>query len=234
MKFELNIEATVQAAIEEALAPATLRTKITELVGKVVDNALSDQFRSYGDFGKLVSAAIKTTIPHEVSINGAARFDHTLKQAIERRLATYNDQRMTEVLQPMLDSILEIPPAEIKLSKLVQDAKEGWADHHRRDGDNEMTVIVEQTSYGSRWVHMDPRTRRSKYECQVRIGVSDSDGKMFGLKIDGQEVSKTLFAGDFYSFERDLFALFTRGAKLTVDVDDFSDGELEYSDADEE
>jgi hypothetical protein len=220
MKIELNIEAAVQAAIEEALAPAVLREKITALVGKTVDGVLENQFRSYGEFGKAVEASIKTIIPHEVSIDGAARFDHALKGAIERRLASYNDERLSQSLQPMLDKLLTTPPAEIKLSKLVADAKEAWADNHRRDGDDCMTVIVEGPSYGSHWIYMDPRANRDKYACQVRLGVTE-DGKMFGLKIEGQEVGKTLFAGDFYYMERDLFALFTRGAKLIVDEEEF-------------
>lgn len=231
MQINLNIEATVQAAIEEALSPAVLREKITELVGKTVDSALADQFRSYGEFGKVVAAAIKTLIPHEVSIDGAARFDHVLKAAIERRLAAYNDDRMAAFMAPMLDDLLQVPPAEITLSKLVADAIKGWADHHRRENDSQPTVIVEQSAYGSRWVYMDPRSDKSKYECQVRIGVSEDTGKMFGLSIEGSEVGKRLFAGDFYDFERDLFALYTRGAKLVVDQDDFSD--VYYPDAED-
>lgn len=233
MKFELNIEATVQAAIEAALSPDVLRSKITDLVGKTVDQALSEQFRSYGEFGKVVQAALKTVVPHEVSIDGAARFDHTLKAAIERRLAAYNEQRMTEALQPMLDELLKVPPSEIKLTQLVGEAKGSWEDNHRREGDEQMTVVIEPTSYGSRWIYMDPRSNRDKYSCQVRLGVYEADGKMFGLKIEGTEVGKTLFAGDYYGFERTLFALFTRGAKLVIDVEDADELDTDYSESSE-
>jgi len=227
MNITLDIESTVSAAISAALNPDVLAAKINDLVGKTVDNVLADQFRPYGEFGKVVAAAVKTVIPHAVSIDGAARFDHALKAAVERRLAAYNDERIGQVLGPMLDGLLEIPPAEIKLSKLVADAREAWSGDHRRDGDDSMSVVVGETSYGSRWIYMDPRSGRDKYSCEVRIGVSD-DGKIFGLNIEGQEVGKTLFAGDFYAFERDVFALYTRGSNLIVDVDDFDDDDLCY------
>ena len=227
MNITIDIESTVSAAISAALNPDVLAGKITDLVGKSVDNVLADQFRPYGEFGKVVAAAVKSVIPHAVSIDGAARFDHALKAAVERRLAAYNEERIGQALGPMLDGLLEMPPAEIKLSKLVADAREAWADNHRRDGDDRMSVVVEEPAYGSRWIYMDPRSGRDKYACQMRIGVSD-DGKIFGLKIEGQEVGKTLFAGDFYAFERDLFALYTRGSKLIVDVSDFDEDDLYY------
>lgn len=222
MQFDLNIEATVRAAIEEALAPATLRQKVTDLVGGCVDRALSDQFKSYGKFGEVVASAIKATIPHEVSIDGAARFDHLLKAVIEKRLEAYNNERVAQLMEPVFE-LLTPPPAEITLTKLVQDAVECWQDNYRRNGAQQPTVIVEKSEYGSRWIHMDPKADVERYACSVRIGVNDHDNKMFGLKLEGSEVGKTMFAGDFYGWERDIFALYTRGSKLVVDAEDFSD-----------
>lgn len=217
MKIELNIEETVQRAIEAALAPDVLTEKVTKLVGKTVDEALAEQFRSYGDFAKSVQESIKALVPHELGIEGAPNFYHALGQAISARLAAYQTAEMERFVQPMLDDLLQLPPKSIKLSALFLLAVEAWGKDYKSKGSDAPTLIVEENSYGSRWIYMDPKQGQDQYKCSIRFLVSDRDGSASAMQINGQDLKQTLFAGSFWAFERQLFAMYCGGTKVEVD-----------------
>lgn len=86
------------------------------------------------------------------------------------------------------------------------------------DGPDRITLRVEESQYGSRWISLDKAEGTREYDCEIRFGVSDQDGRMFGLRLDKREIEKTLFIG-FYGFEREIFQLHAAGSKLIIDGD---------------
>lgn len=228
MKIELNIEQTVQDAIAAALAPEVITAKVTELVSGTLDKVLADQFKSYGEFGKAIESGIKALVPHSLDIQGPANFYHALGQAISTRLAVYQNAEMERFVKPMLDELLQLPPKSIRLSDLLKQAVETWGNDWQSKGSDCPTLIVTPTEFGSRWVYMDPKQGQDRYQCRISFLVNDERGEASALKVEGQDIKTTLFAGSFWRFERLLFAMYCGGTKFEVDDVDTDSYEFNY------
>jgi hypothetical protein len=237
MNITIDIEATVAAALTEALAPERLHTVIKDHVTKLTDRVIADMFQSYGDFSrKTLEPAIKAMLPHELRLGDDAAWTHYLKTAITERLAAYNDDRFQQALAPLLDQFLVTPPKTIKLSELVDKAVEQWADHYSRDDSVQPTVIVRHgyPSADGIWISMDPREDRDRSSCRVQFGVNGKGRgalSIYGLRVDGDDTTKTRVAGPAYGFEAWLLALQTSGSVLEIDQEYF--GDVYYPDASE-
>lgn len=224
MQINLNIEETIAQAIRAALSPERLQAVIEKQVGEVADKAIKSAFDTYGDFSKTVQTAIKTLVPHELSLDGAANWNHAIGQHIALRLKAVNDERIAHALNPMLDKLLATPPAELKVSELVSKAVEYWGEKYgkRRDGAPTITIEKHSGSTGGYWsLHMDEEEGRSLYACQIQLAVN-KDGEVYSLKVNEQDIKTTNYAGPFFNFEAYLFQLYTGGTKLVLDEDDFS------------
>lgn len=236
MQITINLENTVAAALEKALSAEVVRTKVEEALDKVVDSAIKDAFSPYGDFAKVVKQSIAGLVPHSVDIEGAANFNHGIKQAITTRLKRVNDERISQAISPMLDELLEPMPAEITLSELIKQAMVHWSDDYHRHGADRPYIHVEETTgivAGYHHIHLDPDGNKqheygfSRYNAAIQIDVNDN-GEVYGLKVSGDEAHKRIFAGPFFGFERMLFNLYTCKTRLVVDAIDFS--EVSYTD----
>ena len=226
MQINLNIEEIVTQSISAALAPERLQALIEKQVGEVADKAIKDVFSSYGDFSKTVSTAIKTLIPHELSLDGAASWNHAIGQHIAQRLQSVNDQRIAQALNPMLEKLLETPPAQVKVSELVAKAVEYWGEEYgeRRDGKPTITIDKDTDGItGGYWnLYMDEVEGTRNYSCAIQLAINKS-GEVYSLKVNEQDIKTVKFAGPFFSFEAYLFNLYTGGSKLVLDEEDFSD-----------
>jgi len=226
MQLNLNIEETIAAAIAVAMAPERLQAVIEKQVAEVTDRAIKDAFSTYGDFSKTVASAVKSLVPHELSMDGAANWNHAIGQHIAQRLMAVNDQRIAQALNPILDQLLATPPAELKVSELVQKAIEYWGEEYGDSRHGQPTIIVERRDTGitsGYWgLALDKEGGKSEYSCAIRIQVSDQ-GHVYSLKVNEREIKTTKFAGPFYNFEAYLFQLYTGGTKLILDTEDFSD-----------
>ena len=226
MQLNINIESTITAALESALAPDRIREQIEKQIAGTVDAAIKDAFREFSDFGKTVKEAVAGVVPHDLSLEGAANWNHAINQIIRERLSAVNNERIAQAINPMLDKLLVQPPKELKVSELVRKAAEMWGDSWKRDGSDRPSVEIEHSEgvmMDFYRIKMDPRQTRESYRSwPVDIAVT-GEGNVYGLRIDGQDMKNTKFAGRFYDFEAYIFALYTGGTKLVLDTEDFDD-----------
>ncbi|MBX4159222.1 hypothetical protein K4A07_19050, partial [Lactiplantibacillus plantarum] len=96
------------------------------------------------------------------------------------------DARLAEDIRELLN----IAPAEIKLSEIAKGMIEGRHD----DGYGEViTVIVERSDYGSTWLYLDEeehRPDRDKYQCQHSL-LLNKDGTISSARIDKRDLKDT-------------------------------------------
>lgn len=223
MQINLNIEETIAQALTAALAPERLQAVIEKQIAEVADRAIKDAFSTYGDFSKTVATAVKSLIPHELSLDGAANWNHAIGQHIAERLMAVNDQRIAQAISPMLDELLATPPAELKVSELVAKAVEYWGEEYGERKHGRPTIIFDHRDSNGYWgMALDKESGTSEYSCAIRIQVN-SKGDVYSLKVNECDIKKTKFAGPFFNFEAYLFQLYTGGTKLVLDTEDFSD-----------
>lgn len=228
MQIELNIEQTILTALSEALNPENLTEKIKAQVEIAADRAIVQAINGYGsDFSKTLSAAVQKMLPHELNLDGQAKWNNAISQYISASLANMNNQRIEQALKPMLDKMLATMPAEMKLSELVDKAIEMWGDDYaiKEDSIDRPTIIVRDSEgviSGFSQIYMDKEGGKSQYNCGIQISVTDK-GEVYRIHLDNKEINGHRFAGPFFGFEAFLFQLYTGGTKLVIDERDFSD-----------
>lgn len=225
MKIEFDLDETVSKALQSALSPERIFEKIETEIKKTVDAAITENFRSYGDFGKMVSQAVGEIVPHSIDMSGQSAFSDSLLQIVRERLSIYRDEALIKQLDETVSSLLEKPPVQVNLSMIIGEAIKAWSDSYHRDTSDSPTVIVEETTglcAGYVHVYLDPKSGKSKYSCQCQIDIT-SEGKVYGLKADGENIGKSLFVGNLHHFDRYLFWLYTGATKIIIDQTDFSD-----------
>lgn len=241
MKLEIDLEQAVHAALSTALAPERIGTIIEQAVQKTVDEAIRNTFTGYRTpFTEQVNSAIKQLVPHELSIDGQAKFMHTIKELIAKRVTEYQDGQIAQILSPMLDKLLEPIPTEVKFSDLVEKMAACWKDSHISDGAERPTVYVEKSSWSDdvHYVYLDPNDQtggiysRPSGKCRVSFHVN-KDGTIYGLKVSDAKIENTMFTGTMWSFERHLFALYTGQSRVIMDKTVFEDLTYEREDNDD-
>ena len=223
MNINLNVEDAITQALSTAMAPERIKQVIEKQVTEVADRVIKDVFGQYGDFSKTVTDAVKQLLPHEISMDGAANWNHAIGQHIAARLAAMHDERIAQALNPMLDVLLACPPAELKVSTLVEKAIEYWSDEYGTQRIGQPTIIVSKKDRHRYWsLALDKEYGKSEHSCEINMQVDDK-GNVFSLKVNKRDIKTVMFAGPFFNFEAYLFQLYTGGTSLILDAEDFSD-----------
>lgn len=193
-----------------------IEKKLVETIGSVVNDSL----RSYSDFGKQVSEAVKVSMQVDLRGLGLPGYNDLILKIIRQQVNALTENSIAKQVEEQMTKLLAPAPAEIKISKLVKDFIEFSApDGCECDGPDRISLHIEESSHGSRWISLDKIPGKRQYSCAYRFAVRIEDGRIFGLRIDDEEVKQKLFVGDFYSFERDLFQMYAAGTKVIIDAE---------------
>ena len=216
-----DITKAVSDAFDRIIASGAIEKAIEENLTKTINETIRDQLRTYSEFGKKLDEAIKAAMQVDFSHLGLAGYNDLILKIVRAQVDAGINTVLAQQVEEQMNALLMPAPAEIKLSKLVAD----FIEHSKSDyscscdGPTQISLHVDESSYGSRWVSMDKDEGKSQYQCSIRFGVHEEDGKIFALRIDGVEAGKTLFVGPIYNFERDLFQMYAAGTKLIIDAE---------------
>jgi len=219
----------VAAAFQNIVAAGAIEKAIEENLNKTIASIIQDQLKSYSDFGKQLSEHVKKALQVDFDNLGLAPYSDFILKIVRTQVDTQVGNVLAKQVEEQMTKLLQPAPAEIKLSKLIED----FIEHNKPDGcecggSDRITLHIEESRYGSRWIGLDKDEGKSEYSCEIRFAVSESDGKIFGLRLDGKEADKTLFIGPIYGFERSLFQIYAAGTKLIVDGDCADDFDTYY------
>lgn len=214
---KLHTEGKIQAIIEKQL---------TETISRCIDDALS----SYSEFGKDLKAVLKEQLTLDPKSLHLAQYNLVIAKTIQDRMDKHLIKTGVEHMQSLIDGILVNPPAEYKLSKIIEEMIE----EHQEDANEKRwerpTVIIENSSYGSQHIYLDPEEDKEKYRCKYQVSVSldAKDKEAYGVKFDdwGDDAfERKLFVRNFSGIERILFHLYAKQSTLLVD---FKEGERSF------
>ncbi|HDR8933005.1 hypothetical protein [Burkholderia vietnamiensis] len=215
-----ELEQAVSTSFANIVASGAIEKAIEAQLTKTITSIIDDQLRSYSDFGEKLKEHVKESLQVDFQGLGLPGYNDLILKIVRKKVAALTEQSIAESIEKQMADLLTPAPKEIKLSELV----ERFINHHAErfscscDGPDRITLRVEESQYGSRWISLDKAEGTREYDCEIRFGVSDQDGRMFGLRLDKREIEKTLFIG-FYGFEREIFQLHAAGSKLIIDGD---------------
>jgi len=215
-----ELQSAVSAAFSKIAEQGIIQQAIEKHVTETVVSAIKDTLRSYSDFGKQVNEAVSAALKVDFDRLGLPGYNDLVLKLIRKTVENHTDTILKQQLEAQMASLLEPVPETITLSKLVADFIEHEAEDSRYscscDGPSQITLIVEESEYGMRWIYLDKDEEKDKHQCAIRFLWNERDEKISALKFDRNDVSKTLFVG-LYGFERDLFQMHVAGTKLVLD-----------------
>jgi hypothetical protein len=220
-----EMEIAVTAAFTTMAASGALQKVIEENVTKAVSECVKNTLGSYSDFSKALNEHVKTALNVDFRELGLTRYNEIVLKIIKAKLADSINTVGVQRLEKEMGELLVNPPAEIKLSALVEQFKRNLDRYDRRDGRITCDVNTADSTGicpGYAHIYMDKESGKSRYSCEIQIDVTPA-GKVFGLKIGGTDIKNTLFVGPHFGFERSLFQLYAAGTKIIVDGDDIDD-----------
>jgi hypothetical protein len=200
-----TIEQSVIDAFANIAAAGTIEKAIEAQINKTITEAVSEHLRSYSDFGKQLNAAVKTALAVDMDHLSLPRYNDLIVKLVRASVAANVDQTLAARVQGQIEELLQPAPAEIKLSKLIEDfikhaAENNYDDHEFISLHVERSTGITEGYVG---IYLDKAPRKSKYSCAIQIDCN-REGEIYSLKIDEKEIGKTMFVGPTYGFERDL------------------------------
>lgn len=227
----MDLQQAALAAVERVFSSDAITQAIEKSIAKTVEDAIKDQLGAYSDFGKELKKKVGEALKLHGDIDLPSYNDSLLKivrQSVEGRVNATIQQQVTE----QLEGLLETAPESIKFSALVEEFKE-WAKDQARscscDGEGEVSVLLDEseTVTGYRSIFFDAERdqrdyltktkRRDKWAHSIILN-TDKEGRVYGLRLSGEDVTKTIFVGPLYGFERRLFQLFSAKTRIEFDA----------------
>jgi hypothetical protein len=144
---------------------------------------------------------------------GLAGYNDIILKIVKEKLDNGIEAFGKAQIEKDLEELLKAPPAEIKLSELIEQMKS----RARGDHDSECTCLIEWGSNDG-WgrVYLDEGSAKSRRDCKYELAFT-KDGEIYSFSIDGRDPSKKMFCGPFYAFERTLFQMYAAKTKLIMD-----------------
>lgn len=189
-------------------------------IEKMVSGIVSDVFREYGDFGKSIKEQLKEKLRLDPDTIALTEYNLTVAKVVKERLDRSLIGEGVASLQKMLDEMLITPPKEITMSQLMTAIIEANQETATKEGWEKPTLIIDESSYGSRFVYIDPEPEREKNDCEYRFLLSSGDKKPFAVEIRsfGKDVfSKKYFTRGFGDVETMLFWM--HSGQVTFDLE---------------
>jgi hypothetical protein len=216
----------LRAALIERFDAMVTASEVTKLIDKhltkCMDDVIGDALRSYSDFGK----QLKEVVAKSFAINGQLslpEYNHAIIAIIQKQVEAHVNDSIEKQIAANMAELLETPPTEIKLSKLIEEFKQECGGRLDGGESGEITFFRDDAQGGYCHIYLDEDKGKSKYSCDVHIDVT-KEGEVYCVKLGGQEVKKKLFVGPLYGFGKSLFQMAAAKTKIVLDVqpDDIS------------
>lgn len=226
----MDLNAIATAAVANLLESGKIEKAIGAAIEKTVLDQIEQQLRSYSDFGKAVGEALKESLAfkHLTLPEYNAILLDTFRQHVDAHMHATAAKSMKDLATDMLQS----PPAEIKLSELVEEYKKWLLNNHSRDDlADEISVVVQRHDYKySTWtstswtigLHSKPDEKK-EYMCDWRLRLSHASSDNTGpitissIHLGKAELKTDVFLGGSYGFERQLFQLWCGKVAFVID-----------------
>ncbi len=218
----VTVQAMFGQVLQQKIQSGALEIALAKQADKLIEDCASDVLRSYGDVGKAVKEAMtKAMMPNLDDLADFPKYHDFVMKRLRIAAQSFCDQRLTEVLDKELADIMATLPEQITLSSLLKIVADSIREHSDPGDhcDEQMTLIIENSSYGYRHIFIGKESGKTKHDCEYRVDI-DEDGAIYSMRIDGSEMKNCKFAGPFYNFERLMMNLYAMKGKLVLDYGD--------------
>ncbi|WP_278069866.1 hypothetical protein [Brevundimonas sanguinis] len=207
----------INKAVAETMTPDFVKAQVATRVKKLVVEAVDAALRSYSDIGKEIKEAVEASL--KVNDLNLPSYGLLVTGMIEKQVKDHAGALIDARLAEDIRDLLNIAPAEIKLSEIAKEMIDG---QHGGDGYGEViTVIVEHNEYGSTWLYLDEEQHhsdRDKHQCRHSLLLS-KDGTISAARIDKRDLKDTQHIGRNWGLGDKIRAYYAAGTRIILDED---------------
>ncbi|WP_322864370.1 hypothetical protein [Aeromonas allosaccharophila] len=217
-----TVQAMFGAVLQQKIQSGALEQALSKYADKLIDDCAQDVLRSYGDVGKAVKDALtKAIMPQIDSIADFPSYHDFVTKRLRMAAQDFYDQRLAEVLDKEIQEIMNELPEEITLSWVLDAVRKSITSCSEGEHvGEEMTLIIEDTTYGYRHIYIGKTADMEKYRCEYQIDIN-KDGCIYSMKIDEDDVKSKKCVGPLFGAERKLMAAYAMKSKVNLDQGEY-------------
>jgi hypothetical protein len=224
-----DLQNAITEKFQQIASSGAIDAMIEKQLTETIQTIIKDSLRSHSDFGRALEEHVKKAVNvdlHRLELPG---YNDLILKLIQQQVAVQLDNQIAVQIEKQMSELLAPPPAEMRLSELLKEFIESKSNDSSCvcDGPERISLHIEKHPDGYAHVYFDEDEGKEKYSCGYAIHIA-SGGRVYSLKIDEQDISKKLFIGPFYNYERRLFQLYAAGTKLIIDGENEYDFDTQY------
>jgi len=227
----------IQEALNKAVTPEVVRTKVEEHVDKLVGDAITAGLSSWSSTGSTLKEAVTESLRVGDRLN-IPSYGHVVSQILERQIQATVSDVIAAKLHGDMEGLLTLAPKRVKLSELV----EGLLGHAEEDSGevSEVHCDIHWNEYDSAWLSLSKEVPQRHQQADIRLLVSlekkedgkDREGKISLGSVGGSDLKKdTRFGygtdyatskarfGSWFGFEQKVLSMYAVGTVIELDED---------------
>lgn len=225
--FELDIEGIVA----QATAPEKIQPLLDKAITEALKSAISDATGYNSQFRKRLTEQLQTALPHGLGISELAKFQQIANDLISKAAHDTNAETLRIALKGVLDLIGCEAPASIKLSELLEMARE---DFNKENGEA-FYAYMEPSGTTDGYYHLyfdsDPSPGPSpygiratserdsrKYSAAFSMAVNP-EGDVYSMKLEGKDLTPSSRPTVISHFDSLMLCLYTGRTRIEADLD---------------
>lgn len=205
-------------ALQQIQSSGLVAEMVKARLEKTIKEIVEETLREYSDFGKSLKEYVKSALNVDPRNLDLPEYNTLVAHTVREKLNELTYSLGVEKLKAQLDSMLADVKPEYKLSEILADWMKEKNEHGDKD-EEEITLLIGDSKYSSRWISIDEESGKSEYSCDIRMLIRE-DNTIAILKIGDKELtSKTIMWG-LHDIEATLFKVYAHGSKLIIDEDE--------------
>lgn len=218
--MEIKINLDLEALIAEAVTAEKLQPIVNKAISGAIESAIREATGYNSEFQKGVKAQLAQAMPHGMDISDVAKFQSVLNEALNSAVHGANAHTVNTALSQAAQSVMPDAPTVIKLSALVEMAREDFS----LGSHESFFAEYEESEYGGGYLALDSDPSpgggygSKQYAAKIRIAFNKA-GEIYTVKHSGKEWLASKAPNAVSKLDSMLLAMYVGRTRLDVDID---------------
>lgn len=216
--MEIKIELDLPAIVAQAVSAERIQPIVDKAIAEAVKDAITDATGYRSKFREAMKEQLSEAMPHGLRIDDVAKFQQVLNAAVSSAVQGENAKAVQTAITSAVGSFLPDLPASIKLSDLLQRARDGF----HKESHEAFFAELEMSEYsgGGGWLYLDgEESTRGTYSASMRLAFT-KEGQVYSLKLDDKVATPMSLPNAVSEFDALLLALYVGRTTLEIDMDE--------------
>ncbi|MGN0598866.1 MAG: hypothetical protein ACI4JK_03130 [Oscillospiraceae bacterium] len=224
--MKIDLGDICEKQMNEIVSSGYITEQIRISLEKTIKSAIESELEGYnGEVKKSVTECVKKSLQFDPEKIDIPLYNKFITAVVKESLDNFLDSECKDKIKSSVEKILtkEIKP-KYTLEEIIEEFKSYESEY--KDYDDEMTLHIRETTYGSYHVYMDDCDNKDILDCEISFAVDKSHQYIYGIQI--RNSCKDSDCINTYGFEKFLQRLSAYESKVIINSTDSSDYDLSY------